>query len=472
MVAICGARVPPLLVCGDTGLCHGEGNWGEALKTKHLVRVFVVLLFGSFLSYARGQAQQKPDVGARAITPDTSAKSPSTYSPPPGQYEKAVAYSAAHYRHLLIGSLWAILAPLLILRYRLATRYRDWAERISARRFVQLLVYAPLLLLTMSLLGVPFDAWDHWLARAFGLSVQGWRSWLSDWITNQVIALILGTLLVWILYAVIRRSPRRWWFYFWLAAIPIVLAVFFIQPLVIDPLFFKFTPLQATQPELVTKLEKVVHRGAMEIPPERMFEMNATSKLTGLNAYVTGFGASKRAVIWDTTLQKASTSEVLFVFGHEMGHYVLHHIPKEVSIFALLLLCLMYLGYRLSLWVLGRWGASWTIRNVEDWASLPVLIFVLGVVAVLATPIFNAVSRHFEHEADRYGLEVVHGIVADQGKVAAGFFEKSGEINLADPNPSSWVKIWFFDHPTRPERVRFAASYDPWESGKEPRYVK
>ena len=162
---------------------------------------------------------------------------------------------------------------------------------------------------------------------------------------------------------------------------------------------------------------------------------------------------------------------MLFVFGHEMGHYVLHHIPKEVSIFALLLLALMYLGYRLSQWLLGRWGASWGIRNVQDWASLPVLIFVLGAVTLLATPIFNAVSRHFEHEADRYGLEVVHGVVADQGKVAAEFFEKSGEINLADPNPSTWVKIWFFDHPTRPERVRFVSSYDPWE-GKGPKYVK
>jgi len=439
------------------------------LKTTHLLSVFFVCFIVSGGASAKGQAQQTRGAATQS---ETSGKPLSTYSTPPGQYKKAVAYSAAHYRHALIGSLWAILVPLLILRWRLAPRYRDWAERISARRFVQVLAYAPLLLLTMGLLGMPFDAWDHRLARAFGLSVQAWGSWLGDWITNQVIALTLGTLLVWILYAVIRRSPRRWWFYFWLAAIPIVLAVFFIQPLVIDPLFFKFTPLQTAQPELVLQLEQVIHRGAIEIPPERMFEMNASSKLTGLNAYVTGFGASKRAVIWDTTLQKASTPQVLFVFGHEMGHYVLHHIPKEVGIFASLLLALMYLGYRLSQWLLERSGASWGIRNVQDWASLPVLIFVLGAMIILAIPIFNAVSRHFEHEADRYGLEVVHGVVADQGKVAAEFFEKSGEINLADPNPSTWVKIWFFDHPTRPERVRFAASYDPWGSGKPPRYVK
>lgn len=460
------------------------------MRTKHLLAVFVVVFCFAFLlrspllsaqtntspqgkpaSQTPSDAQEKSSAQP-SPTASSEQASKSTYSPPPGQYEKAESYSRSHYRHLLIGSLWGIVIPLLLLRWRVAPRYRDWAERASSRRFVQVVVYAPLLLLTMAVFSLPFDAWDHSLSRGFGLSVQGWASWLGDWITSQIIALIVGTLLVWILYIVIRRSPRRWWFYFWMAAIPILLAVFFVQPLVIDPLFFTFTPLENKQPELVEKLEQVVHRGGMEIPPQRMFEMNASSKLTGLNAYVTGFGASKRAVIWDTTLSKATTPEVLFVFGHEMGHYVLHHIPKEVTIFALLLLGLLYIGYRLSLAMLRRWGASWGIRGIEDWASLPVLIFVLSAVTFLTTPVFNAVSRHFEHEADRYGLEVVHGVVPDQGRVAADFFEKSGEINLADPNPSIWEKIWFFDHPTRPERVRFAASYDPWGKSKGPEYVK
>jgi Zn-dependent protease with chaperone function len=448
-------------------------------KPRAIVAVAALLVLSGLGSFSRAvqaaSTTSAPDaVQAPGAPQGTQSGTQSTneYSPPPGQYEKAVAYSSAHYRHLAISSLWAIAVPLLILRWRLAPRYRDWAERVSSRRFVQVLLYAPPLVFTLALMSLPFDLWDHSLERSFGLSVQGWTSWFGDWMIEQVIAVILGTLLIWILYGVIRRGPRRWWFYFWLAAMPVVLAVFFAQPLVIDPLFFKFTPLATAQPMLVTKLEQVVHRGGMEIPPERMFEMNASTKLTGLNAYVTGFGASKRAVIWDTTLAKASTPEVLFVFGHEMGHYVLHHIPKEITIDAWLLLGLLYVGYRVSIWMICRWGTGWGIRGVEDWASLPVLIFVLTTLTVLATPAFNAISRHFEHEADRYGLEVVHGVIANPGKVAATFFEKSGEINLADPNPSTWVKIWFFDHPTRPERVRFAATYDPWEKGNGPKYVK
>ena len=393
------------------------------------------------------------------------------YSPPPAEYARAKAYSHAHYRHFFINTLYGLLLLLVVLRWRLAPAFRDLAERVSARRGAQLLVFAPLILLTIAILGIPSDIWDQSLSRAYGLSVQGWGPWLRDWILNQVIMLIVGTLLLGILYAVIRRSPRRWWFYFWLASIPLLLALFFLQPIVIDPLFYTFKPLQSVQPVLLAEMQKIVHRGGMEIPPERMFVMNASSKQTGLNAYVTGFGASKRVVVWDNTIAKATIPETLFVFGHEMGHYVLLHIPKEIAIDAAILLFLLYMGYRLSNWMLARRGSQWGIRSLQDWASFPLLFFVITALAFLATPAFNAVSRHFEHEADRYGLEVIHGIVPNPNQVAAHYFEKSGEMNLSDPDPSTFDKAWFFDHPTRPERVHFVATYDPWSEAKSPEYV-
>jgi Zn-dependent protease with chaperone function len=284
--------------------------------------------------------------------------------------------------------------------------------------------------------------------------------------------LIVGTLLVAVLYFVLRRSPRRWWLYFWLASIPIMLAIFYLQPLVIDPLFYTFKPLQSVQPVLLSEMQKVVQRGGMEIPPDRMFVMNASSKQTGLNAYVTGFGASKRVVVWDNTIAKATVPETLFVFGHEVGHYVLLHIPKEFGIDAALILLLLYLGYRLSNGMLARWGRAWGIRDLQDWASLPALYLVITLLAFLATPLFNGVSRHFEYEADRYGLEVIHGIVPNPNQVAAHYFQKSGERNLVDPDPSAFIEMWFFDHPTRPQRVHFVATYDPWSKGEEPKYVK
>ena len=421
--------------------------------------------------------QTNPSAGSSSGSAESQAAEPAQntiteYAPPPAQYARAKAYSNARYRHVFIGSLYGFLVLLVILRWRVAPAFRNLSERVSSRRSVQLIVFAPLILLTIAVLGIPSDIWDESLQRAYGLSVQTWAAWTRDWILNQVIMLIVGTLLVGILYFVIRRSPRRWWFYFWLASIPILLALFFLQPIVIDPMFYKFTPLQTVQPVLLSEMQKVVHRGGMEIPADRMFVMNASSKTTGLNAYVTGFGASKRVVVWDNTIKKATVPETLFVFGHEMGHYVLLHIPKEIAIDAALLLFLLYIGYRLSIGMLARWGAQWGVRDLQDWASLPALLFVITVLAFLATPAFNSVSRHFEHEADRYGLEVIHGIIPNPNQVAAHYFEKSGEMNLADPDPTTFEKVWFFDHPPRPERVHFVATYDPWSKGEEPKYVK
>jgi Zn-dependent protease with chaperone function len=412
-----------------------------------------------------------PDAPGVLAAGSSKEKPITEYAPPPDNYRKASNYSAQHYEHFFVDAVYGFVVLLLLLRWRVAPKYRDWAERVSSRRFLQILIYAPALLLTMAVMGLPSDLWDQWLERGFGRSLQTWPSWFSDWLTSQMVLLIVGTILVWILYAVLRRSPRRWWFYFWLASIPVLLLLFFLQPLVIDPLFFKFTPLATKQPALVDSLEQVIHHGGMDIPPQRMFEMAASAKTTELNAYVTGFGASKRAVIYDTTVATATTPEVLYVFGHEMGHYVLLHIPKEIAIDAAILLLLMYLSYRIANSMLLRWGQRWAIRSLDDWASLPLLLLVITALAFLATPAFNGVSRYFEHEADRFGLEVIHGIVANPQQVAARYFEKSGEINLADPDPGLFIKLWMFDHPTRPERVRFVATYDPWSQGKSPTYV-
>ena len=419
-------------------------------------------------SHAAASATTGRSSAAAEPAPDAIVE----YAPPPAEYARAKEYSNARYRHFFFDALYGFLVLLVILRWRVAPAFRNFAERVSTRRSVQLMIFAPLILLAIAIPGIATDISDESLQRAFGLSVQSWPAWTRDWILNQAIMLIVGTLLVAILYFVIRRSPHRWWFYFWLASIPILLALFFLQPIVIDPLFYTFKPLETVQPAMLSEMQKVIHRGGMEIPADRMFVMNASSKQTGLNAYVTGFGASKRVVVWDNTIAKATVPETLFVFGHEMGHYTLLHIPKEIAIDAAILLFLLYLGYRLSNGMLARWGAQWGIRGLHDLASLPALLFVITLLAFLATPAFNSVSRYFEHEADRYGLEVIHGIVPNPNQVAAHYFQKSGEKNLSDPDPNSFVKVWFFDHPTRPERVRFVATYDPWSKGETPRYVK
>jgi Zn-dependent protease with chaperone function len=371
----------------------------------HFLSRVALLIALWLLLWSALPAQNQPETAPNAASPTTQSETVITeFSPPPDIAAKATAYRNALHQHFFVETLYGVIVLLFVLYRRFAPKYRDWAEHASHRRFVQVLVFAPLTLLTLAVLNLPSSIWDQMLELRFGRSVQTWGSWFSDWITSQLILLIIGTIFIWILYAVIRRSPRRWWFYFWLASVPLIALIFLVQPLIIDPLFFKFKPLAQNHPDLVVQVEQVVHHGGMDIPPERMFEMNASTKTTELNAYVAGWGASKRAVMWDTTLTKATPEEALFVFGHEMGHYVLLHIPQLIGIFSLILLALFYIGYLLAGGILARCGPRWDIRGLGDWASLPLLILLLEVLSFLATPVLNGVTRHYEHEADRYGI--------------------------------------------------------------------
>ena len=164
--------------------------------------------------------------------------------------------------------------------------------------------------------------------------------------------------------------------------------------------------------------------------------------------------------------------EILFVFGHEMGHYVLGHVRDGILFSCGVLLFFLFLAYRFLHWMLARWGESWAIRGADDLASLPVLILLLSVLGFLFTPISNAYSRHLEHQADQYGLEVIHGLVPDAPVVAAHAFQVLGEVDLEEPNPSTAVKLWFYNHPPLDERMRFAQTYDPWSEGRAPEFVK
>lgn len=393
------------------------------------------------------------------------------YTLPPDRYKKARDLGRIRFRFAIISFVYGVIVLWLILKWRLAPKYRDWAESAASNRFAQAAIFAPLLILTMEFFGLPADIYENWVDRKYGLSVQSWGSWAWDWTKSELLGVILGIVFVYILYAVIRKSPRRWWFYFWVVSLPLGLLLVFLQPLVIDPMFHKFEPLAQKDPALTASLEKMVQRAGENIPPERIFWMQASEKSAELNAYVTGFGASKRIVVWDTTIAKMTTPQIVFVAGHEMGHYVLHHIPKGIALGAVFFLILFYLGYRSIGWVLRRWRQEWEIRGVDDWASLPVLLLLLSIFSFVANPITSAASRHFEHQADQYGLEVTHGLTPDSGQVAAQSFQILGEVDLSDPKPNPVDVFLFYSHPPIADRIHFALTYDPWASGGHGEFV-
>ncbi len=417
-------------------------------------------------------AQTSTSSSVAQISQASPAQKITAYTLPPERYRKAHELTRAFFHLNLFSFFYGLAVLLLILRLELAPKYRTWAEQASSNRFLQALIFAPLLILTIDALQLPLGMYGHWLSHSYGLSIRGWPSWFLDWGKAEVVSALVATVFVWILYFVLRKNPTRWWLYFWLVSLPVVVALTFAEPLVYEPLFYKFEPLASKNPALTQELQTLVQHAGVSIRPERMFWMNASEKTNALNAYVTGFGASKRVVIWDTTITKMSTPQIVSVVGHEMGHYVLLHIPKGLALSAVGLLVLFYLGFRCIGWVLARWGSRWGIRSLDDWASLPALLLVLSVFVTLATPIESAVSRYFEHQADQYGLEVTHGLTSDSGQVAAQAFQVLGDLDLDDAEPDPLDVFLFYSHPPIRDRVQFCLTYDPWSQGRRGEFVK
>jgi STE24 endopeptidase len=433
-----------------------------------LKSVAALLLIASALSLlsAKTLAQSTEKSG------DKLTRTVTEYTLPPDKLAKSAALRKTRWIEFAVDSIYGLALLLLFLYARWTVTFRDIAERVSRSLFVQSWIFVPLFVIALSVLDLPPELYGHHISRAYGLSVQGWASWFADWAKELGLEIVIGALVLWLMYLIIRKSPRYCWFYFWMVAVACMAFVVFIAPKVIEPMFNKFVPLESTNPALVTKIEEVVHRAGLTIPRDRMFEMKASEKTTELNAYVTGYGATKRVVVWDTTEQKMTSPQTLFVFGHEMGHYVLGHVWKGMVFAAALMLVLFYLGYRLSLWLIRECGGRWGILNLGDWASLPLLILVISVLSFFSEPIDNGFSRVLEHHADIYGLEVIHGIVPDSNQAAAQGFQVLGENSLDYPHPNPFLAWWFGSHPTIPDRVKFAVAYNPWANGESPQFVK
>ena len=315
---------------------------------------------------------------------------PPVYSLPPDKLARAIEFAHSAYA-LHFGSVaYAIVVLAAIIRLGVGVRFRDWAERISKYRFVQALVFVPLFLGTYEIAYLPMHAIGQHLELKFGQSIQSWPSWLLDWAKAEALEIVVAAPLAYLLYVLMRRSPRRWWFYFWAAMLPLIFGAMYVEPVIVEPMFYQFEPLAKAHPELVGQLEKLVARGGLTIPPDRMFEMKASDKLNSLNAYVSGFGASERVVVWDTTLEKLGTPEVLSVFGHEMGHYVLGHIRNSLLWAVAALFVALWAGSRVLHWMIG--GRS-PVRDAGDWASAPLLLLIFVVFNFLGVRIGSDARR-------------------------------------------------------------------------------
>ena len=184
-----------------------------------------------------------------------------------------------------------------------------------------------------------------------------------------------------------------------------------------------------------------------------------------LNAYVTGFGATKRIVLWDTLLAKLSPEQTLVVMGHEMGHYVLRHVVIGICVYSAILTLALLAIHLVASALLERSGVKLGVRGLSDPAALPLMLAIAAVLGVVIMPFALAFSRHQEHEADRFALEITR----DNHACASAFVAMQAS-NLGYPRPDAWV-VWLrYSHPSIGERVDFCNAYRPWEADDPRRY--
>ncbi|MFL5546423.1 MAG: M48 family metallopeptidase [Gemmatimonadales bacterium] len=360
-----------------------------------------------------------------------------------------------------VGTGLSLLLPALLLYTGWSARMRSMAFRLARSWLPSLMVYALLFTAISAILGLPLTFYEGFVRQhAYGLSNQSLSKWVADWLKGVGLSGLGLALVLWIPYLLLRRS-RRWWLYAGLASAPIATFLLIVAPVWVDPLFNHFGPMKDRV--LEQRILQLAERAG--IPGSRVYQVDKSVDTKTVNAYVTGVGTTKRIVLWDTILEKLDPDQVAFVAAHEMGHFVLGHVATLIGVITLLVTLSLYVVHRLAGRLISRSSDRFGFDSLADFASLPLLLLLSTAVSLITTPLVLAYTRHQEHEADRFGLELTRG-----NHAAATTFVRLQQENLAVPRPGALYRLWRGSHPPLGDRVDFANRYRPWETGEPLRY--
>lgn len=356
-------------------------------------------------------------------------------------------YSRTRYALYFAGTAYGLLALWGTLASGLSARLRRLVQPLRFS-FFQLTGYYALLTLVLLVAHAPLTWYSgYYLEHAYGLSSQSLEAWAGDLAKGVGVDVATTVPILWVLFWLIQKSPRRWAVWFWGALIPIIAFGIFVSPLVVDPLFNKFTPLPSGP--LRTQIEALAAKAG--IPDAPVYVVDKSKQTHSTNAYVTGIGSSARIVLWDTTLQRMPPDQILAVVAHEMGHYVLKHLYWGFLMSVSGLVLLLPLAQKFVEGLVARFGPRWGVGGLTDYAATPALLLTVSLFGFFLAPVTNGLSRVIEHQADAYGLQVT----GNRPAMARAFVSLS-EQNLSDPNPPVFIKFWLFTHPPLQERINFA----------------
>lgn len=368
----------------------------------------------------------------------------------PEQLAKAAAYTAGNHWLLLWGLVVSAIVTWIIVRAGLLDRV---AARFAGRGpNLRAFLVSAVFLLVSTLITLPWSLYEGWWReRGYGRTSQPLGDYLGQDAIGTALTVLIGALFLTGVYALIRRTGKRWWL--WSGALTAAAASFLLllAPILIEPLFNDYKPVPSGE----VRDALVVMAKEAGVPPERIFVYDGSRQSNNFTANVAGLGGSARIAISDVAFKGASLDEVKAVTGHEIGHYVLGHVWRGVIVISVLAVVFFFLADRLY----PRFARAFGSRaELADPVGLPVLLFIVGVLGLLAQPVMNTLSRMDETESDMYSLKTV-GLP----DALASALVKTAEYR--DPRPGALQEILFYTHPSVERRVRRAMEWKAAQGG-------
>jgi len=357
--------------------------------------------------------------------------------------EESRKYETAKYLVSIAGFVINTGLLIYLLVSGLTLKIRDFAARAGAD-WAGVLVYSVVIGVLFTVVEVPLDFLSgYYLEHHFGLSRQTIGGWIKDQIKGLVLGAVFGLAGIEIIYALLRGAPQHWWIYAALAFIGFFVVLANLAPVLIMPLFFKFTPVE--NDDLRRRVDRLAARAHATV--RGIYEWSLGDKTRKANAAVVGWGNSRRIIVSDTLLRNFSGEEIEVIMAHELCHHVKAHIWLGIALQSVL----TFVSFYTINFALHRFGHAF--RGISDVANLPLLALTAGAVSLCVLPLVNVFSRALERAADRFAIDITGDPLAFVSSM-----EKLGDLNLANKSPNPIIEFLFYSHPSIENRIKLAAN--------------
>jgi STE24 endopeptidase len=368
---------------------------------------------------------------------------------PADKRAKSDAYFEGGYWLILWNFLVGSAIAIFLLASKWSARLRDFAERTTNSKSIQVAIYAVGYVLIVAVLSFPLAFYQLFLREhQYGFATQTFGPWFVEQLVGLVVALIASSIALVVFYSVFRRAPKSWWLWGTLVAVVLSFVGNFIAPIYVEPLFNTYQPL--TDAKIRDSILAMAQ--ANQIPVTQVFEVDASRQTTRVTANVAGMLGTTRIALNDNLLKQCTFPEIRAVMAHEMGHYVLNHGAKLTIYFGVVALFGFGIANVAFDWAVRRWGQRWDVRGIADPAGFPLLMLIFLTFAFLMTPVLNSITRITEREADQFGINA-----SREPDGAAKVALRLGAYRKLDPTPLE--EFIFFDHPSGRARIQMAMEW-------------